>query len=306
MLDDIALFIHIARRRSLAGAAGHLGVPAATVTRRLRKLEEDLGAQLVHRSARKFALTAEGEAYFEAFADLVDQAETTLRGLSNDLHALQGGLKVAAPTNISVGMLQPMWSAFVKTYPEIRLTLTLSNENTDLLERQVDLALRAGPQTDLRLYQQKLGSIATVMVASPGYLAGIRPPSEPGDLAEHKMIKVVALAQWELSNAVTGAGQTVHLNPCVSVDDIGLARQLAVDGHGVALLPVSEVAGDLREGRLRQVLCDWQGPARDIFVVWPTGRLLSARAKCLRDHIVAWVAREPLFRGTLTGGGQAL
>lgn len=299
MLDDIALFIHIAQRRSLAAAAGHLGLPAATVTRRLRKFEDEVGAQLVHRSARKFSLTAEGQAYFEAFADLIVQAEATERGLSADLHALQGGLKVAAPTNISVGILQPMWSGFVKAYPDIRLTLTLSNENKDLLEHQVDLALRAGPQTDMRLYQQKLGSIATVLVASPHYLAEAGTPSVPAGLAGHKLIKVVALAQWELKNAVTGARETVHLNPLVSVDDIGLARQLAVDGHGLALLPVSEVSADLGSGDLRPVLADWQGPLRDIFAVWPTGRLLSARARCLRDYMVSFIGDNPVFRGAL-------
>jgi len=299
MLDDIALFIHIAQRRGLAVAAGYLGLPAATVTRRLRKLEEEIGAQLVHRSARKFSLTAEGEAYYEAFADLIAVAETTRRGLSDDLHALRGALKVAAPTNISVGILQPMWSGFIGAYPDIRLTLTLSNENKDLLEHQVDLALRAGPQTDLRLYQLKLGSIATVLVASPDYLDEAGRPNAPGDLDDHKLIKVVALAQWELKNTATGARETVHLSPYVTVDDIGLARQLAVDGHGLALLPVTEISGDLQAGHLVPVLSDWQGPERDIFAVWPTGRLLSARAKCLRDYMVAHVSGNPVFQGSL-------
>lgn len=299
MLDDIGLFIHIAQRRSLAGAAGHLGLPPATVTRRLRKLEQDIGAQLVHRSARKFALTSEGEAYFEAFADLIGQAETNLRGLSADLHALQGALKVAAPTNISVGILQPMWSGFLKAYPDIRLTLALSNENKDLLEDQVDLALRIGPQTDLRLYQQRLGSIATILVASPEYLETAVDLTVPADLAAHKLIKVVALAQWHLENTNTQARATVHPKPFVSVDDIGLARQLAVDGHGVALLPVSEIAEDLNAGHLRTVLTDWQGPGRDIFAVWPTGRLLSARAKCLRDYVSAYLSGNPVFQGAL-------
>jgi len=297
MLDDIALFIQIAQRRSLAAAARHLGLPAATVTRRLRKLEEAIGAQLVHRSARKFSLTAAGEAYFEAFADLIAQAETTQRGLSADLHALQGPLKVAAPTNMSVGILQPMWSGFLKSYPDIRLTLTLSNENKDLLEHQVDLALRAGPQTDLRLYQQKLGSVATVLVGSPGYLDAAGTPETPLDLAGHRHIKVVALAQWQLTNSRTGARETVHLDPFVSVDDIGLARQLAADGHGLVLLPVTEITGDLQSGQLRPVLPDWQGPGRDIFAVWPTGRLLSARARCLRDYMATIIGGNPVFQG---------
>jgi len=300
MLDDIALFIHIAQKRSLAAAASHLGLPAATVTRRLRRLEEEIGVQLVLRSARKFALTSEGEAYFEGFADLVAQAETNLRGLSADLNALHGALKAAAPTNISVGILQPMWSGFLKTYPDIRLTLTLNNENKDLLEHQVDLALRIGPQSDMRLYQQRLGSIATVLVASPDYLSAAGRPSVPDDLAMHKLIQVVALSRWELKNAVSGVREIVHVSPFVSVDDIGLARQLAVDGHGLALMPVTEICDDLQAGRLEPVLTDWQGPGRDMYAVWPTGRLLSARAKCLRDYMAAFVRANPVFRGAFS------
>lgn len=299
MLDDISLFIHIVQARSLAAAAAETGLPAATVTRRLKKLEEELGVQLLFRSARKFTLTAEGEAYYEAFADLVLNAETALRGLSADLHALQGRLKAAAPTNISVGILQPMWSAFLVAYPQIRLTLTLSNENTDLLEHQVDLALRIGPQADERLYQKRLGSIATVLVAAPAYLEAAGMPKEPEEINAHKLIRVAALPQWQLTHLQTGAHQMLPVDAHVAVDDIGLARQLAADGHGLALLPVSEISGDLQSGRLMPVLPKWQGQRRDLYAVWPTGRLLSARARCLRDHMEAFVAADPVLQGAL-------
>jgi len=303
MLDDISLFVHIAQNRGLSAAAKHLKLPAATVTRRLRKLEEEIGAQLVHRSARKFKLTWEGEAYYEAFADLVQQAEAELQGLRADLHALRGRLKVAAPTNISVGVLEPMWSGFLKAYPDIHLTLTLSNEPKDLMENQIDLALRIGPQTDLRLYQKRLGSVATVLVASPDYLASAERLESPRDLRVHKLIWVSALPQWQLTERDTEARETLHLNASIAVDDISLARQLAADGHGIALLPVSECVEGLDTGTLQRVLPRWQGQKRDVFAVWPTGRLLSARAKCLRDFMELYLEARPVFQGGLPGDG---
>ena len=299
MLDDISLFVHIVQAGSLAAAAGKLDLPAATVTRRLKKLEDELGVQLLFRSARRFSLTAEGEAYYETFADLVLNAETALRGLSSDLHALQGRLKAAAPTNISVGILQPMWSSFLGAYPQIRLNLTLSNENKDLLEEQVDLALRIGPQTDERLYQKRLGSIATVLVAAPSYLAAAGVPDQPEDILAHKLIRVAALPQWQLTHLQSGARRALPVDAHVAVDDIGLARQLATDGHGLALLPVSEISTDLKSGGLVPVLRNWQGQRRDLYAVWPTGRLLSARARCLRDHMEAFVAADPVLQGAL-------
>ncbi|WP_428649940.1 LysR substrate-binding domain-containing protein [Roseibium sp.] len=299
MLDDIALFIHVAQHRSLSAAAIRLKLPAATVTRRLRKLEEEIGAQLVHRSARKFALTSEGEAYYEAFADLVQQAEHKLRGLSTELNQLSGRLRVAAPTNISIGILEPMWSSFLKSYPEIQLTLALSNDSKDLEENRFDLALRIGPQTDVRLYQKRIGTVATVLVASDGYLAGAAALEEPQDLRRHRLIWISSLPHWRLTNLETGAQELLHLNADIAVDDISLARQLAADGHGIVLLPVSELFSDLETGALRVLLPSWQGQRRDVYAVWPTGRLLSARAKLLRDFMEDYLSDRPVFQGGL-------
>ncbi|WP_298986717.1 LysR family transcriptional regulator [uncultured Roseibium sp.] len=303
MLDDLALFIRIAQNRSLSAAAKQLGVPPATVTRRLRKLEEEIGAQLVHRSARKFSLTSEGEVYYEAFADLLQQAEASLRGLSADLTEMRGRLRVAAPTNISVGMLEPMWSAFLKAYPDIQLTLQLSNENQDLLENRIDLALRFGPQTDLRLYQKHVGRVATMLVASPDYLAEAGVPERPEDLQSHKLIWVPSLPQWQLRNLDTGEEAVRYPAANVAVDDIGLACQFSADGHGIALLPVTETSGNILAGRMKFVLPRWCGQTREAYAVWPTGRLLSARAKCLRDHMETYMAERPIFQGALPESG---
>lgn len=303
MLDDLALFIRIAQNRSLSAAAKQLGVPPATVTRRLRKLEEGIGAQLVHRSARKFALTSEGEVYFEAFADLLQQAETSLRGLSADLNEMRGPLRVAAPTNISVGMLEPMWSSFLKTYPDIQLTLQLSNENQDLLENRIDLALRFGPQTDQRLYQKHVGRVATMLVAAPDYLAKAGAPERPEELQSHKLIWVPSLPHWQLQNMDTGEKAAHHPAINVAVDDIGLACQLSAGGHGIALLPVTETSGNIRAGRLKFVLPRWCGQTREAYAVWPTGRLLSARAKCLRDFMETYMAERLIFQGELPESG---
>ncbi len=302
MFDDIALFVHVAQARSLTGAGTTLGLPAATVTRRLQRLEDKLGHQLVHRSARKFGLTSEGEAYFQAFAGIVEQAEVTARNLSAEMHELSGPLVVAAPTNISVGALQPMWTAFMRKYPSIRLDLRLSNFNVDLLEDRVDLALRIGPQQDQRLYQKKMGSISTAVMAAPSYLEGRDLPEAPDDLKQHAIIAVRTIPAWQLPHRPSGETSELHLKGDVVVDDIALVRQFAEDGFGVCLLSVTEAAEPLEQDRLRLLLPDWQGQQRDIYAVWPTGRLLSARAKCLREFMRIYLAERPVFQGQLPAG----
>lgn len=296
MFDDLALFIHIARRQNLSAAAQELGLPPATVTRRLQKLEERLGCRLVHRSARRFELTTEGESYFGAFNAQVDQLEDTARRLSGDIHTLEGKLTVFAPTNISLGLLRPMWSAFTKAYPKIDLDLQLSNENKDILGGQADLALRIGPQADSQLTQRKIGSVSTMLVASPQYLVEAGQPASLKELSKHRLIVIDAWPIWKLSHAETRTSDVVHPPRGLRVDDITLATRLVQDGVGIALLPSSELGNALAAGHLVRLFPQWEGPRRDAFCVWPSGRLLSARARCLRDFMVDFVGGIPILQ----------
>ncbi|WP_417669326.1 LysR family transcriptional regulator [Roseibium sp.] len=301
MLDDICLFVQIVRAQGLSAAAGQLGLPPATVTRRLQKLENGLGCRLIHRSARKFSLTAEGEAYYTAYADLVAQFEAIRRNLSEEVHQLAGRLTVLAPTNAAVGILQPMFSQFLKSYPQIQLDLRLSNETKNILDGQVDIALRVGPQPDSSLSQMRLGSVATVLVAAPDYLEGQDELENLRELDACRTIAVTALPAWAMTDLETGTTETLRPRPSIFVDDIGMARQLVCDGHGVSLLPVSEVAEDLRSGSLRQVLPKWRGQDRVVYAVWPSGRLLNARAKCFRQFVQRHIAGDPVLQGAIPG-----
>lgn len=290
MYDDIALFIHIVQARGLAGAALQLNIPPPTVTRRLKKLEEQLGCQLIHRSARQFRLTAEGEVYYDTFADLVNDFDIKSKDLSQEMQSLHGPLTVLAPTNISIGYLQPMWSEFIALYPDIQLNLKLNNENKDIISEQADIALRIGPQKDSRLYQAGLGAIPTFLVASPEYLANSPAINGLDDINQHRCITSIHLSRWQLVNSVSKTKATLHPKAALRVDDINIASQFAADGHGLALLPLSESQQLLKEKKLQRVLPHWQGPDRELYLIWPSGKLLSAKAKCLKQHIQNYVA----------------
>ncbi len=310
MIDDIALFVHIVQYRGLAAAAQHLQLPAATVTRRLQKLEAHIGSQLIHRSARQFNLTQEGEVYFKAYADLVQQFEATSQHLSSVQHQLSGPLKVLAPTNISLGVLQPAWSTFVKAYPDIHLQLQLNNSTEDVIGAQADIAIRIGPQSDSLLYQKRLGAINTVIVASPQYLVSMESLvgtlSMLDDLHQHKIIGVNSLSAWKLTNSDSKQQVTLHPKYTTTVNDIRFASQLACDGAGVALLPMSEVKNELEAGTLKHIFCPWSGSARDIFAVWPSGKLLNAKAKCLLEVMQQHFLQEPILQGKLHFKGKGL
>jgi LysR family transcriptional regulator AphB len=285
MYDDIVLFVHIVQQQGLAATAQKRGLPAATVTRRLQRLEASIGRQLIHRSARQFVLTPEGEAFYQAYAGLVEQLEQTQQQLSGELNILAGPLKVLAPTNISTGLLQPMWSGFIKTYPDITLELMLSNSVDSMLSSGADIALRIGPQESSALFQKRLGSLQTVLVATPEYLALNGEVKRIDELEQHRLIGTNTLVSWIMSNAEGVKKQELRPRFSTLVNDVNMVTQLVCDDLGISLLPMSEVGHLISVGTLVRVLPSWQGPNRDLYSVWPSGKLLSARAKCLKDYM---------------------
>jgi LysR family transcriptional regulator AphB len=292
MYDDIVLFVHIVQQQGLASAAQKLGLPAATVTRRLQRLEASVTRQLIHRSARQFALTAEGEVFYQAYAGLVEQLEQTQLLLSGELNLLAGPLTVLAPSNISTGLLQPMWSGFIKAHPDIKLELILSNSVESMLSSGADIALRIGPQESSMLYQKRLGSLKTILVATPEYLASSGEPKNIDELELHRLIGTNTLAKWNMINTDTNIKQEIRPRFSTLVNDVKLATQLVCDDLGISLLPTSEVEYLVSEGTLVQVLTSWQGPKRDLYTVWPSGKLLSAKAQCLRDYMEVFIQQS--------------
>ena len=292
MYDDIVLFVHIVQQQGLASAAKKLGLPAATVTRRLQRLEMSVKRQLIHRSARQFSLTADGEVFYQAYAGLVEQLEQTQQQLSGEMNVLAGSLTVLAPSNISTGLLQPMWSGFIKAYPDIKLELILSNSVESMLSSGADLALRIGPQASSILYQKRLGSLKTVLVATPEYLASNGDPLSLDELEAHRLIGTNTLAKWNMFNSETKIKQEIRPRFATQVNDIKLATQLVCDHLGISLLPTSEVESLIDAGTLSQILPSWQGPKRDLYTVWPSGTLLSAKAKCLKEYMENFIQQS--------------
>ncbi|OUS38612.1 LysR family transcriptional regulator ['Osedax' symbiont bacterium Rs2_46_30_T18] len=296
MKDDIFLFVNIVQQQSLAKAAAKLSMPAATVSRRLKHLEEQVGYKLIHRSARAFTLSTQGDIFYNAYVDIVEQFEARQQQLEQQMGSLDGPLKVLAPNNISTSLLRPMWSSFIGKYPEIKLDLTLSNETQNLTESRADIALRIGPQTSSALYQKRVGSIKTLLVTSDHYLANNPSPEQLSDLTNHRLIGTHHIAHWQMYNHKTAKQQALRPKFSCLINDVKLITQLVIDGLGIALLPYSEIQHHLEVGKLIRVLPQWQGPVRDIYTLWPSGKLLSNRALCLRDFIEQFLQNELIIQ----------
>jgi len=142
------------------------------------------------------------------------------------------------------------------------------------------------------LYQKRLGAINTVLVAAPEYLAKNRAPINLEELKQHRLIGAKSLFHWQLVDVNTGA--SVNVPPMLStlVNDVNIATSFVREGLGISLLPETEVMQYINDTSLVRILPQWQGLSRDVFIVWPDGRLMSARAKRLFAYIKDYFANN--------------
>ncbi|MFC3153422.1 LysR family transcriptional regulator [Litoribrevibacter euphylliae] len=290
MLDDISLFVVIVRSGSLKEASRVLGLPAATVSRRLKALEQSLMCRLVHRSSHQFTLTNEGQELYQQSAYLVESLNSLLDNFSRDVSGQKGKVKVLAPLTIVASTLQPMFSRFMAEHQEIQVELEMRNELTSFLASGADFGIRIGPQHDSELSHRKLGESRALVVAAPDYAAKIGTLNSLDALSQCHVIMSNPLTRWkleQLDDHGTSLGIHDFLPPTARVtsNEMRVSKLFVLDGLGVSLLPINEIIEELKQGRLVNVMPNWFGAPREIFAVWYRRQLLTNRASMLMDFI---------------------
>lgn len=293
--DDLALFVDIVEAGGLGAAADRLDLPAATVTRRLQRLERSLGCRLLHRTARRLQPTAEGQQYYEQCRPLVHALEQATRALDANLRRVAGHVRVLAPVNLASGPLSPAWAGFLQAHPEVTLEFHLSNAVQDLVGSGADLAIRVGGQADSLLTQRRIGEVGVHLVAAPAYLARRGIPADAQALAAHEAIVAAPLRQWTLRDPASGAETVLQPAPRLRTDEMRLAVDAARAGLGVLLCPTTLTRAAIARGELVPVLEAWTPRRRPVFAVWSQQRYLPARVRALVDYLEAFLAVDPLL-----------
>lgn len=291
-LDDLNIFIVAANQRSLTAAAASLKMTIATVSRRISALEATLGVELLYRSTKGLTLTPHGESYYRECEELVLALDQRILDLDQTLHSLSGPLKIMAPVNLGSGPLDAFWRHFIHRYPEISLTIELDNNVADIRGQQADIALRSGPQKDDTLIQKYLGYIELILVASPTMMHPL--PSKIDELEACPSVAAKMFSDWHLTHR-EGSQYTCRKSHFHISNDMSIVLNLTQSGAGVSLMPTSMVANSLQTGELIRVLPEWQGLNREIFLVWPYRRSLSARAKLFRSELIEFLSHQCWF-----------
>lgn len=281
-LRDMALFVEVARTRSFRQAAKALGVPGATLSRRIAQLEQAVGVRLLNRTTRRVEPTEAGRLYFERCERIVEEARIAHEALGEIATRPRGMLRVSLPAGFAVVYLAPILRDFADAYPDIRFDLDLTPRNVDLVAEPYDLAIRMAAPEAGTLVSRVIGRLAGQLYASPAYLAAAPRLEHPADLEHHQCLAMPVRGDWLLhagaeSHAVKASGRFV-------ANSVSLLKRLAAQDMGVVFLPPRAVTEEVAGGHLLHVLPAWRGASQAVHAVTAT-KLLPARTQ----HFIAFL-----------------
>ena len=293
-LNAAVVLVRVVQAGSFSLAARQLGMTKSSVSRKVAELEERLGAQLLHRTTRTLGLTDAGAAFMEQAESALASLEAAEQAVSELQRAPRGRLRVTTTVNAGRLFMAPLLTEFLGAYPDVEVSLHLTDRQVDLVTERFDVALRAGPLPDSSLVALRLGSLSFRLVASPGYLAAHGTPMKPADLATHNCLHFAKTGSATRGTWPLGKGKRVRDVPVsgrLVADDLVVLREAAMGSLGIARLPELLVHENLNRNQLVTVLDDYAPPAIPLHLMHVGGRHLPPRTRAFIDFMVPRITR---------------
>ena len=306
-LNDTLVFVRVVEHGSFISAARALGLPKTTVSRKVQDLETRLGAQLLHRTTRKLGLTEAGNIYYEHCQRIsreLDEAESAVGQLQG---GPRGWLRITAPYSMGIERIAPLLGQFHALHPEVRVEMVLSNDPLDLIDKEIDVALRVGNLPDSNLVARRLAMLRTQVYASQQYLDRYGEPLHPDDLQHHRTLAMTKQRgnggfAWPLND---GAKSTEYrIEPVFVANDPAGLRGALLCGEGLMLCSDVMVKAYVERGHLRRVLPAWTGPEYDLNALFPRGRVQSPKVRAFVDFLVDRLNFDADYMQGLCPGSQ--
>ena len=288
---NLYLFVKVVERGSYLSAAKDLGMPTSTLSRRIQQLEEQLGYQLLYRSARKLSMTEAGALFYRRCQPLYEELVEATKGLEGELTAPQGSLKITAPVSLANELLNPWFFEFMELYPGIDLDLFLVNQNVDLKDEGIDIAFRIGEVHIPDWVSRNLFTARFSLCASPALLERYGHPSTLEELSEYPLILSRRTPRWLFTDKHGGSHEFTG-KPRLAFDELRGAVEAAEEGIGVANLPDYVVGEALTVGRLITLLPEYEPASREVHMVYPHRQYLPAKVRLFIDFIVKKAEEE--------------
>lgn len=287
--DALRLFVLAADKLNISAAGRALGLAPAVSSAKLAKLEQLVGADLLHRSTRKVSLSLEGAGFLPYAREIIAQEEAGLAVLGKGKAEANGKVRFTAPSTFAQLYIAPLLPKFLDEYPGITLDLRLSDTTFDLIEGSFDLALRNMKLEPSSLIGRRLADDTRVLCASQDYVDSNGSPRHPDELSGHRLIafKDTTARPLKGPKGETGAFDVLRAARHLIMDD-GLSQKLAtMNGAGISINSIWSVHEELANGRLVRILPGWtQVEPTALWFVYPKSNVLSAKVRALMDFLL--------------------
>jgi len=294
--DGVRLFVLAAEKLNISAAGRELGMAPAVASARLAKLENTLGADLLHRSTRKVALSLEGAEFLPYAKEMLAQENAARAALGLGKASATGTLRFAAPSTFAQLYIAPLLPEFLRLHPGVDLDLRLSDTQFDLIEGSFDLALRNASLADSSLKARKLADDKRILCASPLYLKRHGAPRNPDELAAHQLVGFRDQSPKEL---IEREGHSGQFDPrgagCRVVVDDGSSQKIAtMAGAGISMNSLWSVYNEIAAGSLVRVLPDYEiNDQVALWLVYPESNVMTAKVRTFIDFLLEKIGKAP-------------
>ena len=285
--SEMAVFVRVAETGNFSGTARAMKLTPSAVSKLIGRLEDRLGARLLHRTTRRVSLTEEGRTYYQRCLPIltaIDEAEQAISELHDEPRGL---LKVNASTTFAREHIERLIPGFLAQYPELRVQLTVSEAFVNLIEEEVDVAIRIGQLPDSTLIARKLGRTRRMVVGSPSYLEQHGIPCTPDDLKNHNCIiltSATSFNRWEFKGP--DGPRRIEVSGNFETNNAVALLNGALGGIGLIRAGNFTLAKEIKAGRLVPVLADYEATTEtNVYAVYPHGRYLSSKVRVFIDML---------------------
>jgi DNA-binding transcriptional LysR family regulator len=300
-LGDLQLFLRVLDHGSISAAARRLDVSVAVASQRIKRIERRLGVRLLNRTTRHLQPTPEGAMLAEHARTLVEELDAVTSSLSTNARTIAGTLRVTVPASFGRMYVSPLLPQFMEKHPRLRLHIDLSDQLRDMVAEGFDLAIRVGTLYDSGLVATRLAPNRRILCASPSYLKKHGVPRKPEELTEHECLLLSvgrsAADVWRL-RGVDGQNADVHVHGRIKSNFGEVIRDAALGGMGIALHSTWHIAQDLRAGRLKHVLPEYELPESGIYGLMPERRMVMPRVRAFVELLKQEFGEMPPWERT--------
>jgi DNA-binding transcriptional LysR family regulator len=291
-LGAMETFVYVVETGSFSAAARRLNIGQPAVSKAIAHLEARLAVRLLLRSTRGLTPTEAGLAFFERSKRAIEEADEADNAARRAASGLTGNLRICAAVTFGRLHIVPHLGPFLDQNPGLNIDLMLDDRNVNLVEEGVDIALRMGALNDSGLTARKIAECRRVVLGTPDYFEKHGEPTCPADLSKHQAViyTLGGNANWQLRNGTDD--QSVIISGRIRVNAAEGLRAAVLAHQGLTMASEWMFAPELANGAVREVMKDWTLPNQDLWAVFPTGRMASAKARAFVQYVQELLAKE--------------